>query len=36
MRQIWDLNREIKKRFDAEGVSFPSPQRDAVYHEGGD
>jgi small conductance mechanosensitive channel len=31
----WDLNRRIKKRFDAEGVSFPFPQMDEhVRHEG--
>ncbi len=31
----WDLNRVIKKRFDAEGVSFPFPQMDEhVRHEG--
>jgi len=33
---FWDLNRVIKKRFDAAGISFPSPQRDAVYQGGGD
>jgi small conductance mechanosensitive channel len=30
----WDLTRAIKKRFDADGISFPFPQRDIhVYHE---
>ena len=24
----WDITREVKKRFDAEGVSFPYPQQD--------
>jgi len=32
----WDLTHAVKKRFDAEGVSFPFPQRDVhMYHEGG-
>ncbi len=31
----WDLNRLVKKRFDAEGVSFPFAHRDMhVYAEG--
>ncbi len=31
----WDLNRLVKKRFDAEGVLFPFPQKDMhVYPEG--
>lgn len=30
----WDVTREVKQRFDAEGVSIPFPQRDIhVYHE---
>ncbi len=30
----WDVTREVKKRFDAEGISIPFPQRDVhVYHE---
>jgi len=30
----WDLTRAVKKRFDADGISFPFPQRDIhVYHE---
>jgi small conductance mechanosensitive channel len=30
----WDITREVKKRFDAEGVSIPFPQRDVhIYHE---
>ncbi|MCB9853279.1 MAG: mechanosensitive ion channel family protein [Phycisphaerales bacterium] len=30
----WDVTREVKKRFDAESVSIPFPQRDIhVYHE---
>jgi small conductance mechanosensitive channel len=28
----WDLNRQIKKRFDAEGVLFPFPQADSPIH----
>jgi small-conductance mechanosensitive channel len=32
----WDVTREVKQRFDAEGVSIPFPQRDVhVYHENG-
>lgn len=31
----WDITKEVKKRFDAEGVSIPFPQRDVhVIHEG--
>ncbi len=32
----WDLTREVKLRFDAEGISIPFPQRDVhLYREGG-
>ena len=30
----WEVTQEVKKRFDAEGISIPFPQRDIhVYHE---
>jgi small conductance mechanosensitive channel len=30
----WDVTREVKMRFDAEGISIPFPQRDVhLYHE---
>ena len=32
----WDVTREVKKRFDAEGIGIPFPQRDVhLYIEGG-
>ena len=31
----WDVTREVKMRFDAEGISIPFPQRDVhIYNEG--
>jgi small conductance mechanosensitive channel len=33
----WDVTREVKRRFDEEGISIPFPQRDVhIYREGGD
>jgi small conductance mechanosensitive channel len=33
----WDITRQVKERFDAEGVSIPFPQRDVYVHQvGGD
>ncbi len=33
----WDVTREVKMRFDREGVSIPFPQRDVhVFHDNGD
>lgn len=30
----WDVTREVKRRFDEEGISIPFPQRDVhIYHE---
>jgi small conductance mechanosensitive channel len=32
----WDITREVKQRFDAEGISIPFPQRDVhIYRENG-
>ncbi len=32
----WGVTREVKRRFDAEGISIPFPQRDVhIYREGG-
>jgi small conductance mechanosensitive channel len=32
----WDVTREVKRRFDEEGISIPFPQRDVhVYHQDG-
>ena len=34
---FWDLTRDVKKRFDAEGISIPYPQRDVhVHHHNGE
>jgi small conductance mechanosensitive channel len=31
----WDVTREVKRRFDEEGISIPFPQRDVhIFHEG--
>jgi small conductance mechanosensitive channel len=31
----WDITREVKRRFDEEGISIPFPQRDVhIYREG--
>ncbi len=32
---FWDLNRMVKERFDAEGISIPFPQRDMHIHHTG-
>ena len=33
----WDVTREVKRRFDEEGISIPFPQRDVhIYREDGD
>jgi small conductance mechanosensitive channel len=29
---FWDITREVKKRFDAEGIGIPYPQRDVHIH----
>jgi small conductance mechanosensitive channel len=32
----WDITREVKRRFDEEGISIPFPQRDVhIYREAG-
>ena len=32
----WDITREVKQRFDADGISIPFPQRDVhIHNEGG-
>jgi len=32
----WDVTREVKRRFDEEGISIPFPQRDVhIFHENG-
>jgi small conductance mechanosensitive channel len=32
----WDITREVKRRFDEEGISIPFPQRDVhIYREDG-
>ena len=28
----WDVTREVKLRFDREGISIPFPQRDVHFH----
>jgi small conductance mechanosensitive channel len=30
---FWDVTREVKLRFDREGISIPFPQRDVHYYE---
>lgn len=30
---FWDVTREVKERFDAEGISIPFPQRDVHMHQ---
>ncbi len=32
----FDLNKAVKQRFDAEGISIPFPQRDVHLHETAD
>jgi small conductance mechanosensitive channel len=33
----WDVTRQVKHRFDAEGISIPFPQRDVhIHHDGVD
>ncbi len=29
----WDVTRQVKERFDAEGISIPFPQRDVHLHQ---
>jgi small conductance mechanosensitive channel len=30
---FWDVTREVKRRFDEEGISIPFPQRDVHLYE---
>ena len=29
----WDITRQVKERFDAEGISIPFPQRDVHFYD---
>jgi hypothetical protein len=33
---FWDITREVKRRFDAEGIGIPYPQQDVHLHLAGD